>query len=113
MATRETATELYLRDSIETQGGSPLRKPDRLANTGTRELHMEMGRAGFYPSAWAYPDEARDYFDSGERVWVEVLGNFDLPVPEHPKITLTIRDQRLQPLWNKQFIAGQGSECRA
>lgn len=39
-------------------------------------------------------DEARDYFDSGERVWVEVLVQFDLPVPEHPKITLTIRDQR-------------------
>ncbi|ERV41650.1 hypothetical protein Q032_00904 [Pseudomonas aeruginosa BWHPSA019] len=91
----ETATELYLRDSIETQRAE-VRSGSLIASGehGNSVIAYGNGQGRFLSIRMGVLDEARDYFDSGERVWVEVLVQFDLPVPEHPKITLTIRDQR-------------------
>lgn len=54
---------------------------------------MEMGRAGFYPPVWVYLTKP-GITSIRANVSGSVLVQFDLPVPEHPKITLTIRDQR-------------------
>lgn len=82
----ETATELYLRDSIETQRAE-VRSGSLIASGehGNSVIAYGNGQGRFLSTRMGVLDEARDYFDSGERVWVEVLVQFDLPVPEHPK----------------------------
>jgi lipopolysaccharide transport system ATP-binding protein len=90
----QAATELYLRDSIETQraeiSSGRMGESKSLGDSGMaygnglgQIVYVRMGAQG----------EARDYFASGERVWVELHAQLKTLITA-PKITLTIRDQR-------------------
>lgn len=90
----QIATELYLRDSVETQraelamgrmhSGEVLGRGGISYGNGLGRIHaLRMGAES----------EIRDYFETGERVWVELLVQFSVPVAV-PKLTLTVRDQR-------------------
>lgn len=90
----QTATELYLRDSVETQraelAAGRMRNSEAL---GTSGISYGNGLGRILTVRMGVEDEVRDYFESGERVWVELLARIEVAAAV-PKITLTIRDQR-------------------
>jgi lipopolysaccharide transport system ATP-binding protein len=90
----QTATELYLRDSVETQRAELAAGRMRDSETlGTLGIGYGNGLGRILAVRMGVEDEVRDYFESGERVWVELLARIEVAAAV-PKITLTIRDQR-------------------
>ncbi|MDH4580943.1 ABC transporter ATP-binding protein [Pseudomonas sp. BN415] len=90
----QMATELYLRDSVETDRAelaSGRMQPSKALGCdgigyGNGLGHIDLARMGV-------GSQVRDYFESGERIWIELQAYVGVPVSV-PKITLTIRDQR-------------------
>ncbi|MCY1479123.1 Vitamin B12 import ATP-binding protein BtuD [compost metagenome] len=90
----ETACELYLRDSIAAQhresalAGMPAER-----TLGRDGLAYGNGKGRILWLRMAGPDEPRDFFESGERIAVEVAAQIFEPVGT-PRITLVVRDLR-------------------